>query len=93
MTFAACAERYIASHKAGWRNPKHAAQWPATLGIYVYPFFGLLPVQAVDVGHVMKAIEPLWVQKPETASRVRGDRERPRLGNGARLSPGRNPAR
>jgi integrase len=72
MTFAACAERYIASHKAGWRNPKHAAQWPATLGTYVYPVFGSLPVQAVDVGLVMKAIEPIWVQKPETAGRVRG---------------------
>jgi integrase len=71
-TFAACAERYIASHKAGWRNLKHAAQWPATLGSYVYPVFGSLPVQAVDVGLVMKAIEPIWVQKPETASRVRG---------------------
>jgi integrase len=72
VTFAACAERYIASHKAGWRNPKHAAQWPATLGTYVYPAFGSLPVQAVDVGLVMKAIEPIWVQKPETAGRVRG---------------------
>jgi integrase len=72
MTFAACAERYIASHKAGWRNPKHAAQWPATLGTYVYPVFGSLPVQAVDVGLVMKAIEPIWTAKPETASRVRG---------------------
>jgi integrase len=72
MTFAACAERYIASHKAGWRNPKHAAQWPATLGTYVYPVFGSLPVQAVDVGFVMKVIEPIWAIKPETASRVRG---------------------
>jgi integrase len=72
MTFAACAESYIASHRAGWRNPKHAAQWPATLGTYVYPVFGLLPVQTVDVGLVMKAIEPIWVQKPETAGRVRG---------------------
>ena len=26
MTFQGCAERYIASHKAGWRNAKHAAQ-------------------------------------------------------------------
>lgn len=72
ITFAACAERYIASHKAGWRNSKHAAQWPATLATYVYPVFGSLPVQAVDVGLVMKAIEPIWVQKPETAGRVRG---------------------
>lgn len=72
ITFAACAERYIASHKAGWRNSKHAAQWPATLATYVYPVFGSLPVQAVDVGLVMKAIEPIWVQKPETAGRARG---------------------
>src|SRR5712691_8329981 len=24
MTFAECADRYIAAHKAGWKNPKHA---------------------------------------------------------------------
>src|SRR6266446_8706654 len=64
MTFAACAERYIAAHKAGWRNPKHAAQWPATLATYVDPIFGALPVQAVDVGLVMKAVEPIWTVKP-----------------------------
>jgi len=94
ITFAACAERYIASHKAGWRNPKHAAQWPATLGTYVYPVFGSLPVQAVDVGLVMKAIEPIWVEKPETASRVRGRIESVLDWATARgYSQGENPAR
>jgi integrase len=72
MTFQQCAENYIASHKAGWKNAKHAAQWPSTLNAYVYPVFGSLPVQAVDVGLVMKAVEPLWTTKPETAGRVRG---------------------
>jgi hypothetical protein len=72
MTFQACAEHYIASHKAGWKNPKHAAQWPATLGTYVYPAFGQLPVSAVDTGLVMKVLEPIWTAKPETAGRVRG---------------------
>jgi integrase len=72
MTFQECAERYIAAHQAGWKNPKHAAQWPATLGTYVYPVFGSLSVQAVDVGLVLKAIEPIWITKPETAGRVRG---------------------
>ncbi len=67
ITFKDCAERYIAAHKAGWRNDKHAAQWPATLGTYVYPIFGSLPVRAVDVGLVLKAIEPIWAMKPETA--------------------------
>jgi len=72
MTFKDCAVAYIAAHRAGWKNPKHAAQWPSTLETYVYPIFGSLPVQAIDVGLVMKALEPIWNEKPETASRVRG---------------------
>jgi integrase len=72
LTFQECAEQYITSHQAGWRNPKHAKQWPATLAAYAYRVFGSLPVAAVDVGLVMKAIEPIWTTRPETASRVRG---------------------
>jgi integrase len=72
MTFEQCAQGYIAAHKASWKNRVHAQQWPTTLKTYVYPIFGSLPVQAVDTGLVMKAIEPIWTTKPETASRVRG---------------------
>jgi integrase len=72
MTFRQCAEAYIAAHQAGWRNAVHARQWPNSLRDYVYPVFGDLPVQAIDVGLVMKAIGPLWTTKTETASRVRG---------------------
>jgi integrase len=72
VTFKQAAEAYIDSHKAGWRNEKHAAQWTSTLTTYVYPHFGNFSVQAVDVGLVTKAIEPIWSTKPETASRVRG---------------------
>src|SRR5271155_1780677 len=43
MTFRQCADAYITAHSAGWRNGKHAAQWPATLNTYVYPVFGNLP--------------------------------------------------
>jgi integrase len=72
MTFRQCAEAYIASHEAGWKNPKHAKQWPATLAAYVYPAIGDLPVQAIDAPLVMKAVQPIWTTKPETAGRVRG---------------------
>jgi integrase len=72
MTFGECADAYIEAHRAGWRNAKHGAQWAATIAAYVDPHFGSLPVQAVDVGLVMRAIEPIWTTKPETASRVRG---------------------
>jgi len=71
MTFRECAEALIASHEAGWKNAKHRQQWRNTLATYVYPVFGNLPVQAIDVGLVMKVVEPIWATKTETASRVR----------------------
>src|SRR5712691_12896799 len=72
MTFDACAAAYIDAHKAGWRNANHIDQWTNTLATYAAPVFGSLPVQAVDVGLVMKALEPIWKTKSETASRLRG---------------------
>jgi integrase len=72
LTFRAAAESYIKSHEAGWRNPKHRDQWRNTLASYAYPHFGDLPVAAIDTGLVLKALEPIWTAKPETASRVRG---------------------
>ena len=72
MSFRQCAAAYIESHKAGWRNEKHGAQWLATLEAYVHPVFGDLSVQAIDTGLVVRAIEPIWTTKPETAVRVRG---------------------
>ena len=72
MTFRECAEQYISSQSAGWKSLKHTSQWTSTLKKYVYPVFGDLPVQAVDTGLVMKAIELIWTTKTETAGRVRG---------------------
>jgi integrase len=72
VTFKECAERYIKAHTASWKSPKHAGQWSATLETYAYPVIGKLPVAAIDVGLVLKIIEPIWTTKTETASRVRG---------------------
>src|SRR6185295_12858456 len=63
---------YMAAHRSGWKNIKHTAQWTATLRDYVYPHFGQLHVARVDVGLVLRALERIWTEKPETASRVRG---------------------
>jgi len=72
MRFKECAAKYIASHRAGWRNPKHAAQWEATLATYAEPVIGGLSVHAIDTALVVKVLEPIWTTKPETAGRVRG---------------------
>ncbi|HXX51525.1 MAG TPA: integrase arm-type DNA-binding domain-containing protein, partial [Xanthobacteraceae bacterium] len=71
ITFKQCAESYLTSHRASWRNAKHRYQWNQTLEQFVYPVIGSLPVQAVDTGLVLKVLEPIWTTKPETASRVR----------------------
>ncbi len=76
MTFKQCATAYIESHSAGWKNEKHKAQWESTLETYCGSVFGLLPVQEIDTALVLKALEPIWTKKPETASRVRARVER-----------------
>ena len=71
-TFEQCAKAFINSHEAGWRNDKHRYQWRATLETYVYPSFGALSVGEVKTEHVLRALNPIWRVKPETATRVRG---------------------
>lgn len=72
VTFADAARHYITAHKIAWRNEKHRAQWKSTLATYAEPIFGDLPIADVDTGLVLKALEPIWSEKPETASRLRG---------------------
>jgi integrase len=72
LTFKDAAIAYMAAHRVAWKNDKHAAQWPATLTKYAYPIIGDLPLQLIDTTLVMKVIEPIWPEKPETANRLRG---------------------
>lgn len=71
-SFRKAAREYIAAHESSWRNPKHRAQWASTLKAYAYPVIGDLAVQDVDLGHVRRILEPIWKEKTETATRLRG---------------------
>ena len=72
ITFDTAATSYIASHRAGWKNEKHAEQWTNTLTTYASPVFGSLPVADITTPLVLRVLEPIWTTKTETASRVRG---------------------
>ena len=72
ITFDTAATSYIASHRAGWKNEKHAEQWANTLTTYASPVFGSLPVADITTPLVLRVLEPIWTTKTETASRVRG---------------------
>ncbi len=62
----------MAEEFIGRRNAKHRQQWRNTLATYVYPTLGELPVATVDAGLIVQVLDPIWIEKPETASRVRG---------------------
>lgn len=72
ITFSEAAKQYIAQNKAGWKNAKHADQWVNTIETYCGPVFGHLAVADVNTALVLRVLEPIWNEKTETASRLRG---------------------
>ncbi len=43
VIFQEVAEDYLTANGAGWRNPKHRAQWGSSLATYAHPSLGHLP--------------------------------------------------
>jgi len=70
-TFDWCAAQTIAAKRPEWKNAKHADQWANTLETYASPVIGALPVDAVQLPHVIDVLSPLWTSKTETATRLR----------------------
>ena len=70
-TFEAAAREVHKARAATFRNEKHAAQWIGTLEKYVFPVFGAHRLDRIESGDVLKALSPIWVERPETARRVR----------------------
>lgn len=70
-TFDRCASEYIELHRPSWKNAKHGDQWANTLATYASPVIGSKHVRDVSVADVLAIIQPIWVGKNETASRVR----------------------
>ena len=74
-TFGECADRLVEAIRPSWRNSKHAAQWVTTLRQYAAPL-RRLPVDRITTEDVLSVLKPLWNDKPETATRLRGRIER-----------------
>lgn len=71
LTFEEAARKVHKMHEPTWSNPKHAAQFLATLETYAFPKIGRLRIPDVTAADVMEVLTPIWVSKPETARRVR----------------------
>jgi len=58
------------------KNAKHRAQWRTTLETYALPSIGSKPVNEITVNEIDALLRPIWKDKTETASRLRGRIER-----------------
>lgn len=70
LTFGQCAEAYFEGNLDRW-TPKTRGMFMSSLKRFAMPTLGDLPVAEIDVGHVLKVLEPIWRSKNETANRVR----------------------
>jgi integrase len=70
-TFGEMADEICEVLSTGFRNDKHKAQWRMTLLNYAGPLRSK-PVDTLATEDVLAVLKPIWTEKPETASRVRG---------------------
>ena len=70
-TFEEAARQCHEEYRASWKNDKHAAQWLTTLETYAFPLLGALRVNEIGTSEVRDALLPIWLEKPETARRLR----------------------
>lgn len=71
-TFRECAEVVIAKKTLELKNQKHIGQWSSTLETYIYPTVGDLIVGTITKVDIAAVLEPIWIEKNETAKRIRG---------------------
>lgn len=71
MTFGKAAEAVHAKLLPGWKNQKHADTWLSTVKLHAFPRLEKKPLYQIERDDLLKVLNPIWTDKPETARRVR----------------------
>jgi integrase len=70
-TFREAAAAVYAENKKSWKNKKHRSQWLTSLQTYAFPKIGDVAVSDIESSHVRDVLIAIWLEKNETARRVR----------------------
>jgi integrase len=70
-TFGQVAEALLEAKAHAWRNQKHREQWRIAL-VKTAATLRARPVDEIDTEAVLAVLKPMWIDKAETASRLRG---------------------
>lgn len=71
-TFLDCAKVVIANKARELKNEKHIGQWTSTLETYIYPTLGDINIGTITKVDIAEVLRPIWIEKNETAKRIRG---------------------
>ena len=69
-TFGEVADLYLASMQDRWSNDKSKWQWKDSLEVKAKTIRDR-PVADIETADILKVLQPIWQETPETASRVR----------------------
>ncbi|MBB3236129.1 tyrosine-type recombinase/integrase [Phyllobacterium endophyticum] len=74
--FSECVDLFLKVNRPAWRNEKHSAQWEMTLGEAYCRSITKKAVDKITTDDILRILLPIWQNKSETASRIRGRIER-----------------
>lgn len=95
LTFRQAAAQYFDAHQAEWTSSSHRELFLNSLKSHVHPHIGDMDVAAIEMADVLRALQPIWLTKTATATRVRQRIEQilDFAVVSGRRPPGSNPAR
>ncbi|WP_423709306.1 tyrosine-type recombinase/integrase [Undibacterium sp. WLX3042] len=70
-TFQIAAEILHAELLPGWKNANHKQQWMKSLERNALPVIGNFPLDQIQPRHIADTLRPIWLEKAETASRLK----------------------
>jgi len=71
LTFEDSAREFHALNLPTWKNKKHGAQFLSTLETYAFPLIGTRNIADLESQDILAVLKPIWIEKPETARRVK----------------------
>jgi integrase len=69
--FEDAAEQVWKQNLPSWKNEKHKTEWISSIRRYANPVVGQLQLDEITSAHIMKVLSPIWLEKPETARRLK----------------------
>ena len=70
-TFADATRTVWKQLRPGWRSPRHAQLWIASVEHHAFPYIGKMPVAEVTSADVIGILAPIWHEKASTARKLR----------------------